>query len=533
MTPTQSVTDILASLRSQAEELAQQRRVEEAIARFQRVLELAPADLQSLLRISDLRLQADRYGEARRFALRAHETAPSRPEQIAALAARLRTFNEPRAILADARRTPLRRWSIPLLLQLAQVLSSLNLQTEAFAALEEARKGDPRFPPMLSARGQVLTYLGRLEDAVRDLQQCVALAPELAHPHWLLSRLRTWTAAQNHVPALQRELGRPGRKPDDVARLAYALHKELDDLGRTDEAWTALELACKTRRAAIRYDAGDSARLVERLMALPTPAVPTGTASGEDSQGAVPVFIVGMHRSGTSLLEQVLAGHDGVRDMGELYDFTAQMRLATDHYCRGVVDEIIVERSLSIDMRAVGQGYLDATAWRCGTRAVAVDKLPSNFLNLGFILQALPRARVLHMVRDPMETCFSNLRELFSDANPYSYDQIELAEYFAQYRLLMKHWSDRFPGRILDVHYDRLVGDSESTIREIASFCGLAFQEGMLRPGAGRRAVATASAVQVRGAIERRAIAKWRPYADRLEPLRARLRSLGVAGVPD
>lgn len=533
MSPTQPVAAMLASLRSQAEELAQERRVEEAIARFQRVLELVPADLQSLLRISDLHLQVDRYGEARRFALRAHATAPSRPEHIAALAARLRTFNEPRAILADVGRTPLRRWPIPLLLQLAQVLSSLNLQTEAFAALAEARKGDPRFPPMLSARGQVLTYLGRLEDAARDLQQCVALAPELAHPHWLLSRLRTWTAAQNHVPALQRELGRPGRKADDVARLAYALHKELDDLGRSDEAWTALELACKTRRAAIRYDMRDSERLVERLMALPTPTARTGTRGDADVQEAVPVFIVGMHRSGTSLLEQVLAGHDGVRDMGELYDFSVQMRLATDHYCRGVVDETIVERSLSIDLRAVGQGYLDATAWRRGTRAVAVDKLPSNFLNLGFILQALPQARVLHMVRDPMETCFSNLRELFADANPYSYDQVELAEYFAQYRRLMAHWSARFPGRILDVRYDRLVADSEAAIRDIAGFCGLDFQEGMLRPGASRRAVATASAVQVRGAIESRAVAKWRPYADRLEPLRSRLRALGINDIPD
>ena len=524
---------MLASLRSQAEELAQERRVEEAIARFERVLALVPADLQSLLRISDLHLQLDRYGEARRFALLAHATAPSRPEQIAAVAARLRTFNEPRAILSDAGRTPLRRWSIPLLLQLAQVLSSLNLQTEAFAALEEARKGDPRFPPMLSARGQVLTYLGRLEEAARDLQQCIALAPELAHPHWLLSRLRTWTAAQNHVPALQREIARPGRKPDDVVRLAYALHKELDDLGRTDEAWTALELASKTRRAAIRYDVRDSARLVERLLGLPMPAAQAATGREANVQDAIPVFIVGMHRSGTSLLEQVLAGHDDVCDMGELYDFTVQMRLATNHYCRGVVDETIIERSRSIDLRAVGQGYLDAIGWRRGPRAVAVDKLPSNFLNLGFILQALPQARILHMVRDPMETCFSNLRELFSDANPYSYDQIELAEYFAQYVRLMAHWSQRFPGRILDVRYDRLVADSEATIRGIADFCGLDFQAGMLRPGAGRRTVATASAVQVRGAIEHRAIAKWRPYADQLEPLRSRLRALGVAGVPD
>lgn len=533
MTPTEPVAAMLASLRSQAEELVQQRRVAEAIARLQRLLELAPADVQALLRLSDLHLQSDRYCDARAFALRAHAQAPSRPEQILAVALRLRTFSEPRAILASVARTSLRRWPIPLLLQLAQTLSSLNLQTEAFAALDEARRGDPRFPPMLAARGQVLTYLGRLDDAARDLQQCIALAPELALPHWQLSRLRTWTPAQNHVPALQRELARPARKPDDVVRLAYALHKELDDLGRTDEAWDALALACKTRRAAIHYDTRDSARLVSRLIDLPTPAPRLALSADKDTSAAVPVFIVGMHRSGTSLLEQVLAGHGSVRDMGELYDFTIQMRLATDHYCRGVIDEEIIDRSRSVDLQAVGQAYLEATAWRRGKRSVAVDKLPSNFLNLGFILQALPQARVLHMVRDPMETCFSNLRELFSDANPYSYDQVELAEYFAQYRRLMAHWSTRFPGRILDVRYDRLVADSEATIRGIADFCGLEFQEAMLRPGAGRRTVATASAVQVRGAIENRAVAKWRPYADHLAPLRSRLVALGVSGLPD
>ena len=133
------------------------------------------------------------------------------------------------------------------------------------------------------------------------------------------------------------------------------------------------------------------------------------------------------------------------------------------------------------------------------------------------------------MVRDPMETCFSNLRELFSDANPHSYDQRELAGYYARYRELMAHWHARFPGRIHDLRYDALVGDTEAVLRGVAGYCGLDFEPAMLRPGEGGAVAATASAAQVRGGVRKRAVAKWRPYAQALEPLARRLAELGVS----
>ena len=140
-----------------------------------------------------------------------------------------------------------------------------------------------------------------------------------------------------------------------------------------------------------------------------------------------------MHRSGTTLLEQMLDGHPEVRALGELYDFTSAMRYATDHHCKGVIDATIVQRGRSIDLGSAGKRYLDGVEWRVEGRRYFTDKLPSNFLNIGFIAHALPQARILHMVRDPVETCFSNLRELFSEANAHSYDLAELADY---YRLL-------------------------------------------------------------------------------------------------
>lgn len=512
------------SLWKAGERLAGERRWDEAIACFGRILQQAPDDAAALLQVSYLHSLAGRYREGRRHALLAHAARPTRPDVVAELVSRLRTFNEPEAIRENIRRLgPLGRVSIPLLLQFAQRLSFLNLQAEALRFIDEARRGDPDYPPTLSARAQVLTYLGQFEEAERELTRCIQRAPEFAQPHWLLSRLRQWSAGDNHVERLRTLLQRPGRTADDVVVLNYALHKELDDLGRHDEAWGALDAACRARRAQVRYATADSAALVDALVAMPP--LP---AAGAAAAAPVPVFIVGMHRSGTTLLEQILAGHGDVRDMGELYDFTAQMRWACDHHCRGVLDAEIVRRAPGIDFAAVGRGYLDGIAWRTDGKRLVVDKLPSNFLNIGFILSALPGAKVLHMVRDPLETCFSNLRELFSDACLYSYDQEELAAYFCLYRRLMAHWHARFPGQILDVHYDGLVGDSERSVRAIAAHCGFEFTAAMLdlksRPGE----VATASAVQVRAGIVRRQMPKWVPYARHLQPLAHALRQGGV-----
>ncbi len=296
---------------------------------------------------------------------------------------------------------------------------------------------------------------------------------------------------------------------------AYALHKSLDDMGDYDEAWRALELANRTKRAALHYRLEDSEDLFNALLSLAFHE----PAASHVIAAPVPIFIVGMHRSGTTLLEQLLQNHSEVRGLGELYDFTSQMREATDHHCRGVIDVEIVRRARSVDFAAVGRGYVEGLKWRLGSERFFTDKLPSNFLHAGFICRALPHARILHMRRDPLETCFSNLRELFHDANPYSYDQQELGAFHGQYSRLMAHWSQAFPGRILDVDYAALVAEPESTMRKVAQFCRLPFEPSMLDPRPSERGVSTASAVAVREGIVRRETPKWAPYAKHLAPL--------------
>lgn len=506
-----------------ADQHAAQRNWQQARSIYHAILALQPEHAPTLVQLSYVESLSGAYRSAREYALRAWRAGTRDPATLSELVKRLRTFNESGALRSCLRESgPLEGLPIPLLIAFAAQFSYLNLQEEALELLNEAKRADPQYPPTLMARAQVLTYLGRFSGAEQDLQVCLRRAPEIARAWWLLSRLRRQTRDANHVDRLRRLLAQEGRSADDVTQLAYALHKELDDLGDFAGSAEALTLACRAKRSTLKYQGSESRRLVDGLIALPV-GLPATLPEGTPAR--TPLFIVGMHRSGTTLLEQLLDGHGDVQGVGELYDFTSQMRWATDYHCRGVIDETLVQKAAhGIDFAEVGAGYLQKMEWRLGKERHFTDKLPSNFLNIGFICQALPQAKILHMVRDPVEVGFSNLRELFSDANPYSYDQEELAAYYRQYERLMAHWHRAYPGRILDVDYGRLTRDTEAVLREVSVFCGLDYEPGMLALQERTRGVATASAVQVRNQVVALERPKWAPYEAYLQPLIQALR---------
>jgi len=519
--------DPAGELLARAERHASRREFERAIACYEEALGHRGEDAMILVQLSYMHSLAGRYRVARDLALRANATGTTSPDVLIELLPRLRTFNAiPELLACIERLLPMSRMPIPLLLHVAAQLSYLNLPERAIGFLDEARRADPDYPPTLLARTQVLIYLGRFDEASVDVARVLRRAPELAKGHWLQAALGRPPGQIRHAEAIRDQIAQPGRSPSDVALLAFALHKTLDDLGRHGPAWDALMLGCRAKRATLDYTPADTARLFEALVAH-APRM-SGRTPPDVGTERTPIFIVGMHRSGTTLLEQLLDGSPQVRGIGEMYDFTSAMRDATDHHCRGVIDTTLVQRAAGLDMRQVGQRYLASLQWRLGKEAFFTDKLPSNFLNVGFICAALPHARILHMVRDPMETCFSNLRELFSEANAYSYDLTELADYHAHYRRLMAHWHACWPGRILDVDYGALTREPERILREVCAFVGITFESQMLGMTNRQRAVVTASAIQVRDRIQLRDTPKWMPYAAQLAPLRARLQAAGA-----
>jgi thioredoxin-like negative regulator of GroEL len=499
-----------------------------ARAGYARVLALAPGHAGAMLQVSYIESFAGHHRAANEWAMRAAgEALPAEPGAMLDLVRRLRTFNETQALHGCIERL-LAHPGVPaaVLVEAASQASILNDSDIALRCAQAAVRVAPGDPLAHLVLGQLLAHHGRVDEAAEAMERVLRRHPGIANGWWMLSRLRTQTPAANHVVQLRSLLRTPGLRPADAAMAARALHKELDDLGDHEGAWQALELMCRARRGSSRYDPRTTRVLFDGLVSWKTPGGAAPDASG--AGGRVPVFIVGMHRSGTTLLEQMLDASPQVRGVGELNDFTAAMRHATDHYCKGTLDGILVQRAATADFAEVGRRYMEGLAWRLGDERYFTDKQPANFLNAGFICRALPQAKILHLVRDPVETCFSNLRELFSGINEYSYDQRELADYFLQYRRLMAHWHAAFPGRILDVSYAALTSDPEASMRVVAAHCGIDYVPAMSDPRSSKRVVSTASSVQVRERVVRREVPKWAPYARHLEPLVRALREGGV-----
>jgi tetratricopeptide (TPR) repeat protein len=363
------------------------------------------------------------------------------------------------------------------------------------------------------------TQLGDMATAETELENCLKANPDFALAARALSKLKKQTTADNHVERLRASIARTGPGHEDAALLQYALFKELDDIGERDAAWQALDEGMRLRRRQVNHDAAAEQSLFEYLRGV-------GGQSEQDAEetaGPLPIFIVGMPRSGTTLLERILGAHAQVADAGELRDVLTQLRWMCDRAGPPHLDLDLAQRAENIDWSELGGRYLGHTRWRAQGRAFYTDKLPANFMHVGYIARALPRAPILHMVRDPMDTCFSNLKEHFANAYHHSYDQLEMADHYHQYRQLMAHWHARFPGRILDVHYADLVVDPERVARDVLAFCGLPWQDGIVDIDRRSGPVATASATQVREPIHQRFVEQWRRYESQLAPMRERL----------
>jgi tetratricopeptide (TPR) repeat protein len=475
---------------------------------------------RALLRSSHIELANDHYRLARDYTLRASATHPQDVSDCLSLLQQLRTFNLSTHIHEFiAHLSPVQRANAQLLHAVAAQLAYQNESARALELIDQGLALQPGSLNFLLPRAQMLVFLGRIAEAESDFHQCIRRQPNMAHAWWALSGLKRHTCDSNHVAVLRQMLAEPPGNLKDTAYLGYALHQELHDLGDIEGAAGALSLACRSQRQRHQYSRQATHSLFAELKKLPFDrSIPARTAPSAER---VPIFIVGMYRSGTTLLEQLLDGHPDVVGLGEISDFITQLRYAADHWCGDVVDPEILRRAPGFDYGAIGRGYLDSVEWRCrGRHTHFIDKLPANFLNVGFILQALPEARILHTVRDPVETCFSNLREFFSDGtNLHSYDQIDLADYYNHYSDLMTHWHSLFPGRILDVEYSELTRDTQKTLRQACDFCKLPYSPSMLDLVSNTRSVSTASTVQVRGPVTALEVPKWAPYRDYLSPL--------------
>lgn len=399
---------------------------------------------------------------------------------------------------------------------LAQLLLAQSLPEHALPLLRRARRLGLDDAELDYLTGLALLYLGELDEAGDCFERCLHNAPLHAACHRQVSRLRRATTSANHVDRLRRALAELGPSHPDAPPLHYALFKELDELDDTSGAWNALAAGMRLRRSQVRHDAAAEAALFARMHEVTARASP----QRDMSETPIPIFILGQPRSGTTLLERLLASSGMVADAGELRDFPFQLRWTSGQAGPARLDDELATylASGTLDADLLGRRYRSHTAWHAGDKPCYTDKLPSNFMLAGVIADALPEARILHLRRSAPDVCFSNLKELFADAYPHSYDPIEMATHYRHYRALMEHWQTQVPGRILDVDYEKLVRTPDAVAHRVLAFCGLDAPT-PATSGIATGRIATASSVQLRQPIDARYVDGWKRYARWLGPM--------------
>ncbi len=405
------------------------------------------------------------------------------------------------------------------------VYSQLGDQRSARTWYARAVAAEPRHPGFVVNLASACVFLGDADEAERLLTGLLQVHPGNAQAHWLLAGARR-AKDRSHIEEMVRQVAAGNRTAQEFAFLYYGLGKELEDLGEWDRAFEAFSRGAKARRSLVDYREQDEIRAYETLERLYTPEWLAGRGPGADSPA--PIFVVGLPRTGTTLVERILTSHSRVSSAGELQQFGLSIRRLLDGAPPGRFSAALFEKAAEVDPEALGRGYLEVTRRFQEPGGHYVDKLPSNYLYLPLILAALPNARVVHLVRDPMDACFASYKQLFADAYLHSYDQAEMARHFARYHRLVGIWRERFPGRFHDVRYEDLVRDLEPHARALIGYLGLPWEDACLSFHEQSGAVATASAAQVREPAHTRSVGRWRRYEARLQPMREALEAAGI-----
>jgi tetratricopeptide (TPR) repeat protein len=399
-------------------------------------------------------------------------------------------------------------------------LVDLGRFEEAEAKYRQVMTINPRFSGAYNNLGLLLRAKGRLAEARQAFEQAIRLAPRNTSYYDNLAAVRQFVADDPYLAALEALANEPSSlSTADQVHLHFALAKAYDNLERPESAFKHFLNGNGLKRQQIAYDEATTLGTMDRLRALiDRDYVLTREGSGDPSR--TPIFIVGMTRSGTTLIEQILASHPQVFGAGEVSLFD-RAGGAIRNALPGLpaFPDMMLEMSAE-HFRTLGALYLEKAVAQAPAATRITDKMTVNFLYVGLIHLALPNATIIHAVRDPADTCLSCFTTHFTNANEHTYDLAELGRYYRQYRALMAHWHDVLPrGRILDVQYEDLVADLDGMAQRIVSHCGLPWDERCLDFHRTERPIRTASAAQARKPIYTGSVGRWRKYEAFLAPL--------------
>ncbi|MEZ5500037.1 MAG: sulfotransferase [Steroidobacteraceae bacterium] len=484
-------TDI-AAIRMLAEVAARLGRDSDAIALLERCLELAPGFTAARNNYATLLNRQNRSTEA---------------------------LQQIERVLADEPQNPGARFLK------AAALTRIGEYEAAITAYEDVLREYPQQAKAWMSYGHTLKTTGRTDESIRAYRRSIELMPELGESYWSLANLKTFRFAAKELEAMSRQLARSDLDGEHRFHFHFAVGKAMEDADEFEASFRHYAEGNRLRRGMLKYRAEDTSAQLKRIEKTLTREF-FAARTGMGHEAPDPIFIVGMPRAGSTLLEQILASHSQVEGTMELPNIIAMARELGGRQSRqdeNRYPEILAELGAD-ELRALGERYVAETRVQRKTDArYFIDKMPNNFQHVGLIHLILPNARIIDARRHPLGCCFSGFKQHFARGQNYSYSLADIGQFYRAYVELMRHYDAVLPGRVHRVIYERMVDDTEQEIRRLLDYCGLPFEDACLRFYETERAVRTPSSEQVRQPIFRAGVEQWRKYDNWLEPLKIAL----------
>lgn len=489
-------------------------RLDEAVSTLREVLRKNPENVDALCFLAlAYRRQEKHFEDAEALLRRATQLAPDHVSAWLNLGSLLAERNK-RMEAVDAFRTATRiepahagAWAM-----LGNALAHAAQTEQAAAAYARAVALNPEHASTQLGYGHVLKTLGDQPGALAAYREAIRLRPRFGEVYWSMANLKVFEFEDQEVAAMLRQVEEEGLSASEDVHFRFALGKAMEDRGDWDRAWHFYHSGNQRQRQEVYYDPNET-RMKQEAIREVFSAEFLRAHEGHGCEAPDPILIVGMPRSGSTLVEQILASHSQVEGTAEL----PVLGKISSSIGRYRPDNRQFPQAASEfrprDWRPLGRLYMDETRrYRLTDKPLFTDKLPNNFPLIGLLHLILPNARVINTLRHPLDTLLGNYAQLFGKGQHFTYDLLELADYYREYHRTMAHWREVLPGKVLDVHYEESVLDTEAQVRRILDHCGLEFEEACLRFWENPRAVKTASSEQVRQPIYTSSLGKWRRY---------------------
>jgi tetratricopeptide (TPR) repeat protein len=501
-------------------------RIAQAEALLRAHLKQYPTDIAALRMLAEVAARLGRNADAEVLLERCLELAPSFDPARQQYALVLHRRNKSAAALReidqleklDPHNATYRNLKAVILVKIGGYRESIEIYAEVL-------KAHPEHPKLWLSYGHTLATAGREQDSIAAYRKSIQLAPHLGEAYWSLANLKTFRFSAEEKLAMQAQLARTDLSEEDRFHFDFALGKALEDDHRYAESFDHYLSANELRRPRSNYDAKDMSAFVRRSKELLSQEFFEARA-GFGAPSPDPIFIVGLPRAGSTLIEQILSSHSSVEGTMELPDMimiveslAGKPKGSEEPKYPGVLGTLSAE-----DCRKLGEDYIERTRIQRKTaKPRFIDKMPNNFSHIGLIRLILPNAKIIDARRHPMACCFSAFKQQFAEGHRYSYSLKDTGRYYRDYVELMDHFDRVIPGKVHRVLYERMIEDTEAEVRRLLAYCELPFESACLRFYENERPVRTASAQQVRQPIYRDGVEHWRHYEAWLEPLKAAL----------